>query len=450
MQKIFLLFLLCSALYLSRSFEVNSPLEKLSRTFRRLDEYATSTGTIPLTLGDLGFYVHADFFNYKNMSSEPVDDISDYGNMGIALYTDQTYFGKACQGFQDYCANGKHNETCQLVGETNHSVFPYFESDSHSISSQVFMDYNHWFLQSPAFYSNSCSSSAYYAFGGYGLIGMGASSFSLPNFNGKNPNFAVHIAKNLTNGTIAFNIDLDNAKSSSPTATLITDNIWHIERVDAIDMKKKTFDANASLIFDLSSDSIGIPKRLYDQVLEYLQASPAMGKCVIGDDFRPTCEFTGDIRHLPSIKFLVGDETIEIPAEVYVVQTQNTTFYYDPIMLKIRSLSTNASEGFLVTSAYKDTIILGYPVMSYYYTVFEAGQNGEGTINLYLSGDYVSASSLTWIFVVAGVLGLLLIGATFYVFERKYRKNKTLSQPLMGAEAVKARGFVVKISNIFI
>lgn len=439
MQKIFILALLCSALCLSRSFEANS------RPDRQLDQYAATSGQIPLTLGYGGFFVHADFSNYQNMTAEPSQDASDYGNMAIALYTDQTFFGPTCQGFQDYCA--KNPAICQATGQNVLSVFPYFQANTVAIQPQVFLDYNHWSLQSPAFYSNSsnCQDNSY-TIGGYGLIGMGASSFALPNFDGKNPNFAVYISKNLSNGTIAFNVDLDQAKSSSPSTTLTTNNVWHVQTVNAIDMKKATFDVNASLIFDLNSDSISFPKPIYDQVIQYLEANAAMGKCSIGNDFRPTCQFTGDIRNLPSIKLLIGDETLVIPPEVYVVQTQNTYFYYDPILLKIKSLSTNASQGVQVTSEYENYIILGYPVMSYYYTVFEAGQNGEGTIKLYESDDYVSASSLTWIFAIAGVVGILLIGSIYYVWEKKYRKNRELDQPLMGADPVKIRG-LVKISS---
>jgi len=409
-------------------------------SLRMLEKYATKSGHIPLVLKEQGFFAHVDFANHQDQASDEDVDNDDYGNMMLALYTDKTFFGKKCQGFSDYCE--KYKFRCELPKDKHHLVFPYFETDSQTIISEVFLDYSHWSLKSMAHMSTQCS--GFYS-GGYGLLGVGVDDDSLINFLNLAPTFAIEISKDLLNGTFAFDKNLQKAQSSTPLAKLNSSGIWHVSDCHTISIQKTTIFANASLIFDLGSDSLGFPVTIYREILAALQNYPSIGQCQTNDDFRPTCQFSGDIRELPKIIVNIGDQELAIPPEIYVIQTQSSFYYYESISLKIKALSTNTAEGFYVTPDHSNYIILGYPIMSYYYMVFDGGHKSidpkrqvAPSISLYPSKNY-NSSVYMWIIALAGLLVMVSVGLIYYQCQKhkKARKEKAKARetsPLLEAD----------------
>ena len=195
-------------------------------------------------------------------------------------------------------------------------------------------------------------------------------------------------------------------------------------------------DVQASMIFDLGFDSIGFPKEIYAQVVSMIEKHPSIGGCSTGDDFRPVCNFTGDIKLLPTVEINIGKQKVEIPPEVYVVSTQSNDFYYDPITLKFKALSTNTSEGEFVTTSFNSYIILGYPAMSYYYVTFQDERKDKGgpSINLYYSEEYKKAAELTWIFVIIALCGVVGMSLIYCLFNKREKvMKKTYNTPLLGS-----------------
>lgn len=274
--------------------------------------------------------------------------------------------------------------------------------------------------------------------GGYGLLGVGVDEGSLINFLNMEPSFAIEITKDLLNGTFAFDKNLQKPDSDALLAKLTSNSNWHVSNAHTISVLKSTIFANSTLIFDLGSDSLGFPVSIYKEILAALENYPEIGQCQTNQDFKPDCQFSGDIRQLPQIIINIADQQLAIPPEIYVIQTQSSYFYYDSISLKIKALSTNASEGSYVTSNHSNYIILGYPILSYYYTVFEGGHKSidpkrstNPSISLYLSKNYQN-SAYTWLIALAGLLVIISVGLVYYQCQkhRKARKAKATS-PLL-------------------
>ena len=211
MRTSFVLFLtsLIIIINASHSFNRETLIKDKTPNLRLLERYAGNTGHIPLLNEDQGFFVHVDFINHENEASETDDKDNDYGNMRPALYTDKTFFGKACQGFNDICE--KYTSRCNQSTEVTHMVFPYFETFGQNAKSDVYLDYVYWFLKAKAVISSNCT--GYYQ-GGYGLLGMGIDGDSLFNFLDTKPTFAVSISRNLSNGSLTFRMDSDKSQSS--------------------------------------------------------------------------------------------------------------------------------------------------------------------------------------------------------------------------------------------
>jgi len=402
-------------------------------SLRMLEKYATRSGHIPLVLKEQGFFAHVDFVNHADQASDEDVDNDDYGNMMLALYTDKTFFGKQCQGFNDYCE--KYKFRCELPKEKAHLVFPYFETDSQTILSEVFLDYTHWSLKSMAHMSTECS--GFYS-GGYGLLGVGTEG-SLMNFLNLEPNFAIEISKDLLNGTFSFDKNLQKPDSDVPLAKLNSSSNWQVSNAQTISVLKTSIYANSTVIFDLGSDSLGFPVSIYNEIVAALENYPEMGQCQTNTDFKPDCQFAGDIRQLPQIIINIADQQLAIPPEIYVIQTQSSFYYSDSISLKIKALSPNTSEGSYVTPDHSNYIILGYPIMSYYYMIFDGGHKSidpkravNPSISLYLSKNYQN-SAYFWLIALAGFLVIISVGLVYYQCQKhkKARKAAKATSPLL-------------------
>ena len=409
---------------------------------RHLESYAPQKGNVPLVLKNGSFFVHVDFVDHEKDASDTDDDgNTDYGNMMPALYTDKTFFGKECQGFSDYCS--KYSFRCSdILRPKEHFIFPYFESGGHSIESEVYLDYGHWKLKTRAMISSGCD--GYYS-GGYGLLGMGFDGESLINYLTTQPSFAVHIAKGMKNGTLSFQKDFTKVRSSVPVSKVTSDSNWHITGVQSVTFGKTSVPANLSIIFDLGSDSIGIPVETYNAIFAAIQNYPTVGKCQVAADFTATCNYSGDIRKLPHINLELANESLSIPPQAYVVQTQESFFYENSIKLRLKPLSTDQSKGSVVTPAHENYVILGYPMMSYFYTVFDGGHksidpkyNVKPSIALYYSIEYESADKYFWYLVGAAIAGFIVIG-TAYMCYAKNKKSSKNQQPLLGENRHRAR-----------
>jgi len=389
-----------------------------------LERYAPFKGNVPLVLKNGSFFVHVDFANHEQDASDTDRDNDDYGNMIPALYTDKTFFGKDCQGFLDYCA--KYSFRCiDILKPKFHFNFPYFESEGHLIESEVYLDYHHWKLKTSAVASSGCN--GFYS-GGYGLLGMGFDGESLINYLKAQPTFTVHIDKSMKSGMLSFQEDFTKAKSIVPAAKITSDSNWHIKGIKSFTVDRITRHVDLRVIFDLGSDAIGFPVGVYEQVLASIQQYKSMGKCVMGSDFMPTCQFSGDIRKLPTIFLNHDDQKIAIPPEVYVVQTQTSFFYSSSVLLRLKALSSDPKKGSYVTSSYANCVVLGYPMMSYYYTVFDGGKknidpkfNVKPSVILYYSKDIENSDRFFFYIVGTGLLGFIVISLVYYCY-KKHRK----------------------------
>ena len=252
-----------------------------------------------------------------------------------------------------------------------------------------------------------------------GWIGLGASGDSINNFYNLNPLFSISITNEVTGeGELIFGVDSQKVDLSDSIYQIKTDENWKflIEEFSFGD----NYDATG-LEYDMYG-VFSLQNGKYDQ--KPLSLSPQIHKVVMnvlatkynadcGEGF---CTFSGDIDILPPI----GLNNFIIPASLYMLKQDDGTYV------------TNFAK---YNFARKDTLdytIIGWAIMSKYYTVFQKTED-KFSIELYSksqSQEISSAKSTSpakgshlTIFIITGVVSAIMIGLIVYCINR-WRQNK--------------------------
>ena len=263
------------------------------------------------------------------------------------------------------------------------SAYPFFVFTSkNNINIIAVVDYAYWSLKVAAFkvVPNTCTSRSFtLGCGTVGLIGLG---YQQDNYL-KTALFSIYLYPDGNGGKLLFNTDMSLMANNAPVATLpCTKSNWVVTGVQ-FSIGTDSSLLQAFVCFDINTDAIGLPKATY---LNFIKS---MSTYVTGcrDISLPTCYNVTAIENFPTLSFRQGNAVIPIPPELYVQQVEGRN---DQVTLGIRGLSSFSSGSSYVTEAYNAFIILGTNVMTYYYTVFNAG---DSTISLYRSSGVDSPLS---------------------------------------------------------
>lgn len=425
-----ILLLLCLATTLTKaSLFPNSLFDLAERPL--LNAYATQSGTVPLVRDELGFYASVDLASYSSDASDTTPNPGGTVNAMLALYSPTSSLITNCLNFSGYSC---YQPRCSAFNGSNATTdYLYFTAQGYEAAALLYLDYNNWFLENYAMIITSCDTNAntsLYANTREAIVGLGVSAESKPNFM-NNPSFSVFIAKNLSNGDLIFSLDETKIQEHTNGTSITCDENWRISTSTKsyLKIRKHNITLNASIIFDITMDSIGLPQYLYNQVLGLFNETDNI---TCSDSILlPSCDYNGNITDLPNITiFIQKNQTIVIPPAIYVQNALNQTSNVSSITLNFRALSPNLSNDNYVTPKYDNHIILDMNFMSYYYTYFHSGGTWgqKFKITLYISGQGVvpdDSSNNSLIYVIIGIVALIiLIGVGCFVYHYYYKPRQ--------------------------
>jgi len=188
----------------------------------------------------------------------------------------------------------------------------------------------------------------------YGWIGMGTEGSSLTNYKTENPIFSLFINSSTGAGDLIFGQDSSIYNNCTDPITLVSDSNWQMQTYNISLEPLSVSNFGTTLIFDLQTEYIILPL-LFESLLTYFKTYHGF------DCLESPCTFTGNISELPDLNIGVSSNIIlTIPPSIYMRNNSGTD---DQVYsLGIKTAST------LTTPSYT---VLGWPVLSNYYTVFE-------------------------------------------------------------------------------
>jgi len=215
---------------------------------------------------------------------------------------------------------------------------------------------------------------------------MGTSHTGKSNFNASKPVFSISIADDGKSGELLFKKDLSYAQSETPVTVLKASLDWVTTLSGTMQIGNHTIDLDVDLVFDLGSDSIGLPLSLFNQVIEYLGLF-GVKTCTAGSTYQPNCGYNGYYKDLPDITLVSDDTKVIIPPSVYVKNWDGGHNYESYLYLNFKGLANNLPGPSFVTRSFDNCIVMDSRFMNYYYSVFEyQGQDAGTTITLYKAG----------------------------------------------------------------
>ena len=383
-------------------------------------------GQVSLKRSNNGFFISAELPDSLNTNLT-----TNTADMILALYTDNTLL------FNYNCSDYK---SCHINSSTTVAAsFPYFTAEGEYASVDASLSSGYWKLSSDAIVNTTEGNYSINSTTPYGIIGMGLDGNASANFINQ-PSFSISLTANGDSGQLLFTPDMSLAESDTPQAKLSAGSNWHIHGVNTIDIGFYINVKNTSLIFDLNSDTIGLPLTIYNQVLEALESQYGL-VCSTDTYYKPVCSNYQMKDDFPGLKINIGDQSISIPSSVYV-QGGDADIQTYAVSLSLKALSSNLTGESYVTPVYENYIILSYPVLAYYYTVFDGNSQ---TVTLYTADHSESMSYI--LYIVVGWFGLfIVIALCYYCYmrmkvarqanaDRATENQSSIQDPLMAPSA---------------
>ena len=364
-----------------------------------------------ITLTGPHFAVDIDFVNkYEHMFLNVTYDLSGY--MAIALYTNETLMGGACDSFKPYIC-GDFECFAEYNNKRNAS-FPYFNVTGYTIQASLFMDYTYFFNYGmKAVYALECSGN--YSLGESdisGVIGMGKDGSGVRNYVFKPPMFSVFLHDNSSTIDMIFDCDRTRAIEDDDGVFLSANSNWEVT-IDKMNLISPSVSQDIhfsigtiKVIFDINTEFIGLPSDIYNQILGRLIEANLQCR-TNNDSLNLLCTYDLPIAQLPILH--VND--VKIPPQVYLSQVAGG---YN--LLFICLTDTKAPFPYKVVSpSYKRYIILGRSFLQYYYVCFGA-QNDESQIQVYIKSNTRQATFRSWLPYITLAIILIIPVACFCSF----------------------------------
>ena len=384
-------------------------------------------------------------------------------NMLVSLYTSQTFLTSDCGGFGGYFAS---NHIANVSNVTDNLILANNNITGSLSSVNLWVDSNHWQQNDSAIYADRCpvfdsSHTTYNGSNLSGVIGFGYTNTTLANYGANIPTLSVYLNEDLRGGKLFFGLNEARTARLFSAVKFNTLSDWRVPGVSSVTIGGASYSVRNSseyqMIFDLNTDVIGIPETIYNIVIQGFEDSSTLS-CVRGSLSNPVCGFTGNLTDLPTIDIAVGDKILRIPPQAYVINasTYNATTS-GVIILALKALTPNsANPRNHVLEPFRNTIILGARVFSYYQVVFTGSRdltNSAGTVELFEVNPNFNpdpsptpgpeptpaptpdpSSSAWWIILVVVAVVLVGVGLCCYITKRKSdRSEREISNNLLRA-----------------
>jgi len=309
-------------------------------------------------------------------------------HMLLFLFTNTSGFCSDCQEFSAYTCS----DAIECSPDSNKAqkmVSPYYTVRQGSPITHKLNIGNSWELKTSALYYSKndrelskifTSNSArreYAQDNSYGFIGLGAGGEAAKNFQSKTgPVFSIKI-NSTGNGSLIFGKDESLYNKSQESTVLTADTNWGMKT------SKMTFGPSISistyssnLIFDLQFPGIGIPYSYYvagPNIFSQLRNKYNLTHNGSFGDSYPYI-YSGKLENLPPLSFGLADgKKLELPPSAYTRALGNDTYQ---ILLGYVGKVFNGTE-------HLNHTVLGWPVLSQFYSIFEHAQGSEPTITLH-------------------------------------------------------------------
>jgi len=381
------------------------------------DRAASKNGEVPLyPTNEGGFYLYVDLIN-KNNSNNSLQAVPSSVPMIPVFYTTETLLAKNCLNFSTYNCD---DYDCILYDKSQaHLDLLNFAADAHPAKTHVYLDYNNWNLKSFALVAHTCQTTGPESLGSdfYGILGLGADSDdpgSNTNYIGAQE-FSIYLENDRKSGKMLFGWDPYYAESETPVVTLMADEEWQVPNVYLLYIGDEFAPADGNkLMFDLSTEFIRVPYKLYESIIELLSTHFQVN-CSSTNESVLTCGLNNKINSLPNITILVGAKHVELPPQLYVKDGFNDSVYVENITLNIQATSSTPGKGFYVSPAFEKKIILGNAFLRYFYTKFDVSINKISIFQKQQTGSNLA---------VIGLLALLFLGAAVGFGMKCFKKKE--------------------------
>ena len=415
-----------------------------SNFFRKslvMNAHATSSGIIDLkkdSNSPISFYVEADFSSSKASSQSDSNSlaITDTVQMMVSIPNRETLVVSNCLGFNSYDCS-RYN--CQNYSWTTTLDYPSFTANVTFSKGYIYLDYTYWNLNSDYMYiAQSCNTDDTYptiGSGRYGVLGLGTATAT--NHFTSSPIFSIFLNSNLTGGKLLFKKDTDScAQFSTPLFTFSANSTWQFPAKRAYLETPNTVVALDNLIvaFDINSDAIGLPFKLYSAFLTSFGQIPNVW--CDSENYKAYCYTTLNLEGLPDLTLSINNNKITIPSKIYATLTK-TSDTYNYFSFNFRVASPEFSGHSYASPSFDNSLILDANFMSYYYTVFDASK-GSNMIYIYPSINarpvpepQPDDSLIKWLAI--GIAGtVILTGICVYAKKKRdaAHKNKTADTPI--------------------
>lgn len=257
-----------------------------------------------------------------------------------------------------------------------------------------------------AFYASDCSRNPFGNNDVVGSVGFSLNESNYFNMDTTDNRFSIWLEKEGSDGTLLFGDDSDYRGEEPPLRMMGVSKNWEIP-IDSVFLLDYQFDFSGKAIFDINSNFIGLPDKLYVDLLGDLK-SRFNFVCDL-QALQPNCSYTRDIANLPSLIIMPneGNNPVTLPPELYLNKLDNNL--YQLLFVSLIDQPKLPHQIF-VTDTYLNYMVLGAPFFRYYYTVFNFRDPKNPEIDLYTAPKNNPESSGLSAWAILGiVLGVLLL-----------------------------------------
>jgi len=319
-----------------------------------------------------------DYIQRANLTADAQTD------MLISLFTNLTGFCSDCPEFVHFACEESY---CNATLDENQNLLSHNYVVTKGIYINQSVSFGSWNLTTPAFYYRvgvrsinaveQTSSSRKYIGDNttYGIIGLGISGDAYKNFNG-HPLFSLQVN---TSGQGQFIFGKDNSlyDSTRTPAKISTNGNWTTKTFNFTWGPNVTLEKYSSkLTFDLQFPGIALPFRYYSYIMDNIV--PVYNITNDGDlsgDYNYV--YKGKLSKLPNLEigFYGEGEKLVLPPSAYTRKIAENTYL---ILVSEMFQVYDTVEGENI-----DFTVLGWPVLSQFYTVFEAQDENTPVVTLY-------------------------------------------------------------------
>jgi hypothetical protein len=274
-----------------------------------------------------------------------------------------------------------------------------------------------------ALYANVCTKNPYNNPDIIGAVGLSLSNSNFENFDALDNKFSIYLESDGSDGELIFGEDSSH-EVDEPSVELVGVTLdWELP-LSQITLLDSPYDFRGKAIFDINSNFIGIPDKIHWQLMKDLKHIHHFN-CLRGM-VTPNCTYLGDINDLPSLILTMadGETVISLPPAVYTRNLGELNRYTCLLVSLQNNPEKNDTHLLPVTKSYENYVLLGAPVMQYYYTVFNYTNVDDPRIRLFVPKSSGIVGGLSAWAIIGIILGALLLIGIIVGSVMAFKKNR--------------------------